>query len=891
MDSEAQRLISRLIRRGVRGTGAYLQDPTRGPEILQRLHVYSELHPDTSSVPDTAYPAPAPEVVKEAKGRESYPVHYMTKVKDLRIAIENRRGSKRRGVDPDGKSWETEMKHPYGEILGTVGTDGDPVDCFIGPDKSSDFVLVVHLKKKGTKSTHDEDKVILGCKSRDEAFKIFTQHYNNWREFYLSDTPMTIYDLQKKLERRGKKAVKLASDAAANAVGAGVGGMGGAFAGSYGLAMLAHKLRLGRAANAAGAIGGALVGGAGGALLGQKLYNSTYDTELTPQEMIGAALGATAGTGALAASTGDGMGFLLAPAVAAVGAAAGSGLGKVVSEKTASQLDIAWEALTKSADAEEFEEQLYDKGLLSDPMRAREFVQENLGVDSLSDLDPEEMEDAQQLLGEVKVSEAQKTIAVDFDSTLSLPTGEPVNGARDAMLKFKDAGYRVIVFTVRGDKGPVEEFMAKYDIPYDFINENPDQPEGASGKVIAHHYIDDRAVPFNGDWDSVSDDVVSGIPHWLDKVAELKPRHLMGAEAASSEKEFIKSIRDGDIIVTKPKEEVYPIHKRLTNIGIQIGTNSPWTHTSMCVGKGDVVHGTPFKIPRRGDSGEAAARKSTVESVLADRDALLLRPKVSDKEKSKAISRVKDLIGVDYPSWMSNVVGAFIPQKRSDKDDAFTVLHCSGIIAHAYHDMDFRKGKSRNAVRPGDLAKSDDTEVIVGLGKVASISKESEYDVIAHCPDCQGILHDGPRYHTHCDDCGYDVAWQDKQERRAGEEWADIPEDDPRMVVWNTRQKKTRDRMRDMGFSVDEPTAGTKLNCPICGGLSQAQTGESFTCENNHTVESKHASKGFAKNINLSMRWRRQDLDQQDNIMRDLYVYEIPEKTASVRADDGCYDL
>jgi len=67
-------------------------------------------------------------------------------------------------------------------------------------------------------------------------------------------------------------------------------------------------------------------------------------------------------------------------------------------------------------------------------------------------------------------------------------------------------------------------------------------------------------------------------------------------------------------------------------------------------------------------------------------------------------------------------------------------------------------------------------------------SKTAAYDIMRHCPDCQGILHDGPRYHEHCDDCGYDLKIQDGLERRSGEDWKPIPKDDERLAIYAKRQ-------------------------------------------------------------------------------------------------------
>lgn len=93
------------------------------------------------------------------------------------------------------------------------------------------------------------------------------------------------------------------------------------------------------------------------------------------------------------------------------------------------------------------------------------------------------------------------TIAVDLDGTLAEkeepfdPTsiGPPRNAAVTWVRKFKDAGARIIIFTVRGDADMVAGWLDENDVPYDYINENPDQPEDSSGKVIADVYWDDRA--------------------------------------------------------------------------------------------------------------------------------------------------------------------------------------------------------------------------------------------------------------------------------------------------------------------------------------------------------------------------------------------------------------
>lgn len=98
------------------------------------------------------------------------------------------------------------------------------------------------------------------------------------------------------------------------------------------------------------------------------------------------------------------------------------------------------------------------------------------------------------------------TVAVDLDGTLAeeLPKfdakkiGLPRPGARKWMRKFRQAGARIIVFTVRGQEQVVRDWLEKNKIPFDYINENPDQPKDSSGKVMADIYWDNLAISAAG---------------------------------------------------------------------------------------------------------------------------------------------------------------------------------------------------------------------------------------------------------------------------------------------------------------------------------------------------------------------------------------------------------
>lgn len=101
-----------------------------------------------------------------------------------------------------------------------------------------------------------------------------------------------------------------------------------------------------------------------------------------------------------------------------------------------------------------------------------------------------------------------KTVAMDLDGTLAQYNGwkgeevigDLLPGAREAMQSLKDAGTQVIIFTTRGRTDLIKAWLEKNRVPYDHINQNPDQPKGTSGKILADVYVDDRALHFQGDW-------------------------------------------------------------------------------------------------------------------------------------------------------------------------------------------------------------------------------------------------------------------------------------------------------------------------------------------------------------------------------------------------------
>lgn len=112
------------------------------------------------------------------------------KVNGMNLAIENPRGSNRRGQTIDGEQWSVNMPHHYGFIKGVNGYDGDELDCFVGPNLKSGQAFVVNQNDKD--GEFDEHKVMLGFDTEEDAKAGYLASYGaDWKGFD-SMVPMTI---------------------------------------------------------------------------------------------------------------------------------------------------------------------------------------------------------------------------------------------------------------------------------------------------------------------------------------------------------------------------------------------------------------------------------------------------------------------------------------------------------------------------------------------------------------------------------------------------------------------------------------------------------------------------------------------------------------------------
>jgi hydroxymethylpyrimidine pyrophosphatase-like HAD family hydrolase len=105
-----------------------------------------------------------------------------------------------------------------------------------------------------------------------------------------------------------------------------------------------------------------------------------------------------------------------------------------------------------------------------------------------------------------------KIICVDLDGTIAhydnwkgeSHFGEPLPNVSKILSALKLDNWIIIIYTTRANKELVKGYLQNNNIPFDFINENPYQPENAKGgKLYADIYIDDKAIQFTGDWEEI----------------------------------------------------------------------------------------------------------------------------------------------------------------------------------------------------------------------------------------------------------------------------------------------------------------------------------------------------------------------------------------------------
>ena len=93
----------------------------------------------------------------------------------------------------------------------------------------------------------------------------------------------------------------------------------------------------------------------------------------------------------------------------------------------------------------------------------------------------------------------RRTLCIDLDHTLCRSSVNqydralPVPGAADALRLLREQGWIVVIYTARhfNHWKTTHEWLERHGFAYDQI---------VYGKPPARFYVDDRAVPYEGDW-------------------------------------------------------------------------------------------------------------------------------------------------------------------------------------------------------------------------------------------------------------------------------------------------------------------------------------------------------------------------------------------------------
>ena len=131
---------------------------------------------------------------KQFKLQDSYQFQGMP------ISVENKKGTYREGVDPDGHKWKTKMHFDYGYIRKTKGEDNEGIDVYVGTDRSAKHVYIVkqhkiekvkkwngeycpecgeHVHDCACKEFFDEDKVFIGFANKQAVIQAYGKQYDS----------------------------------------------------------------------------------------------------------------------------------------------------------------------------------------------------------------------------------------------------------------------------------------------------------------------------------------------------------------------------------------------------------------------------------------------------------------------------------------------------------------------------------------------------------------------------------------------------------------------------------------------------------------------------------------------------------------------------------------
>ena len=110
-------------------------------------------------------------------------------------------------------------------------------------------------------------------------------------------------------------------------------------------------------------------------------------------------------------------------------------------------------------------------------------------------------------------------LAVDLDGTIiNEKTEELIPGAKDALLGLRKKGWKIIVWTARGDAETyVPKLLERLGVPYDAVNDNLPGIGDKSRKIYFDAVVDNKNVDFHDGWESVARQLEDRRVGWQNK--------------------------------------------------------------------------------------------------------------------------------------------------------------------------------------------------------------------------------------------------------------------------------------------------------------------------------------------------------------------------------------
>ena len=95
--------------------------------------------------------------------------------------------------------------------------------------------------------------------------------------------------------------------------------------------------------------------------------------------------------------------------------------------------------------------------------------------------------------------------AFDFDGVIAgyngfnghNNSGKPIKEVVEAIKILKQKGHKIIIYSTKG-RDMLEKYCSDNEIPFDYINENPEMVGENPGKPVAYVYVDDRSICYKG---------------------------------------------------------------------------------------------------------------------------------------------------------------------------------------------------------------------------------------------------------------------------------------------------------------------------------------------------------------------------------------------------------